>query len=350
MGSTLSHILDCWAKYLESRGPEEYVALYVHIPFCTTRCNYCIYASVPYPGPRAVDDYLGALAQEMSVFSPLFRGTKIDALYVGGGSASLLTVSQMDRLFETIQSRFELAADDDHMFCFEVAPQHIDTDKIDRIASSFVNRVSMGVQSFDPDVLRAEDRVNPSTEQICSLLRTLMTSLEKKHSRINVDLMLGLEGQTVDSLSCDLQRLSDLAVPNITVYAKRKRRTEDERIQFERFVETTLAELEPRLVDYDLVTSRGGYSAASWFTRKSFRHYFTKLYRTRPYLNSNLGFGYRAQSFITPQQLWYRRLGDGFVVDYDPGRGICGSDLHRTMFEDGRRLVASGVDVCRLEV
>ncbi len=345
MAPNLPHLLNAWEAYLSSRQAEEYIALYVHIPFCSTRCRYCIYASVPYIGESAVDEYLGALSNAMSVFSPLFAGTKIGAVYIGGGSPSLLTVAQMEHLFEIVASHFDLDLSDDHMFCFEIAPHHMDTQKIDCLASSFINRVSMGIQSFDPEVQQAEKRANPSPERISFLLGYLMASLQGKQSRVNADLMIGLEGQSLESVQRDLDILTGLEVPLITLYANRKRRSEAEQSQFEHYVTTTLIELESRFSTYELITERGGFSVANRWILKGFNHHCTKPYRTRPHLNSNLGFGYRAQSFVTPQELWYHRSGDGFVIDHDPKRDICRSALYPTMFEDGRRLIAEGVDV-----
>lgn len=263
----------------------------------------------------------------------------------GGGSPSLLTVPQMDYLFDTIQSQFELDVCNDNMFAFEIAPHHIDTDKVDFIASSFINRVSVGVQSFNRGVQRAENRPNPSKEYITFILGYLMASLKDKLSRINVDLMIGLDGQDVRSLKADLKTLTGIGVPRITVYANRKPRPEEERVRFEQYVVSSLLHLEQFFPTYDLITNRGGYQVPNWFIRKGFRNYFKKFYRTHPYLNSNLAFGYKAHSFISPRMFWYHKEADGYLIDHDSSRGICRSDVFRSRFEEGRRVVENKVDI-----
>jgi 2-iminoacetate synthase ThiH len=179
----LSRILDMWKRYLEERGRDDYLTLYVHIPFCTSRCNFCQYKSDVLENPSQIDEQLEKLEQDMMQFSPVFKGYGIDALHIGGGTPSLMSVGQMKRLFDSIQSNFKLDVNDDNMFSIELHPASTDEEKIDFIYDSFINRASMGVQSFDEEILREENRACLSPGRTQDLIRYLMEKFNGKGGR-----------------------------------------------------------------------------------------------------------------------------------------------------------------------
>lgn len=338
-----AYIIDKWKAHLATKSPKDYLALYIHIPFCTSRCNYCMYLSSILKNPEQIDAYLNWLNDEMSLLSPTFSGERISAIYIGGGTPSLMSIDQIKRLMEIIRSHFELDVDDENMFAFEVNPEHLSEKMIDYLASSIFNRVSLGIQSLNANVLKAENRVNPGTARIEKLLRYLIKAFQPKHSRINTDLMIGLKEQTVDSLIEDISVLSDLGVPRITIYANRQVRGPEAQKEFEEYVVCALRYIETFFDKYQIITNSSGFSEPNWLKLKSFRHIFMKPYRTEPLLNSNISFGIGAISLISTQEFCYMRQGNRYKIRHDPKRGIIDPGFS-SMFNDRNLFLSKGIE------
>ena len=133
------------------------LSLYVHIPFCGPgKCSYCMYFSHVLSSLSVLDDYILLLASTFRHYSPAFEGKKFDTLYIGGGTPSVLSVDQFNTLFDHIEANFSLAPSGERT-C-EVSPESISRTKLETLRQRGINRVSMGVQSLIPDVLKKENR------------------------------------------------------------------------------------------------------------------------------------------------------------------------------------------------
>lgn len=182
--------------------------LYIHIPFCKQKCNYCDFAS--YPGQeQQIDAYLGALEHEAALNKEIACKT----LYVGGGTPSLLADHQLRRLAKIIRKNFTpIPAFEESTF--EANPESLTPAKIAVLHELGFNRLSLGLQSFNDQELKTLGRVHNAEQFLAAYEAARAGGFEN----INVDLITGLPGQTLESFTDSLRRLLDLRPEHISVY------------------------------------------------------------------------------------------------------------------------------------
>ena len=182
--------------------------LYIHIPFCKRKCNYCDFAS--FCGKEdLIDVYLRALCTEAAAYS----GLEFNTLYVGGGTPSLLSLGQLDTLCRGIThltgniSRLEERT-------FEANPESLTRGKIELLQQVGFNRFSVGLQSFRDEELKILGRVH----DVAAFLRAWKSMRAAGVQNINVDLIAGVPGQTLESFLVGLDKLITLGPEHISVY------------------------------------------------------------------------------------------------------------------------------------
>ncbi len=182
--------------------------LYIHIPFCKQKCFYCDFAS--YPGQEPLlDDYLAALSHEAA----LNKEIACQTLYVGGGTPSLLAHHQLERLAKIIRKNFQPVP----AFLestFEANPESLTPAKISTLRNLGFNRLSLGLQSFHDNELKTLGRVHTAAQ----FLQIYQAARSGGFSNMNVDLIAGLPGQTLESFTASLHRLADLRPEHLSVY------------------------------------------------------------------------------------------------------------------------------------
>ena len=181
--------------------------IYIHIPFCVRKCNYCDFAS--YPSKRELEDrYIGSLVEDIS----LRKGTNADTVYIGGGTPSVLSCDNMERLLNCIRENFDLSPYTE--FTVEVNPGTVTLEKARLLKKYGVNRISMGAQSFVNSELKLLGRIHTAedTEYTYNLLRN------EGFGNISLDLMYGYPTQTRDTLEYSLNRLIGLNPEHISCY------------------------------------------------------------------------------------------------------------------------------------
>jgi len=185
--------------------------IYLHIPFCKQACSYCDFYFVTKPDNKAA--FVDKLVKEIrSKKNTVFSTETIDTIYFGGGTPSLLTIEQFERIFEAVYDTFKT---DRKGVTVELNPDNVTREYLAGLKSAGVNRVSMGVQTFDEDLLRFMNRTHNSAEALRSL-----ELLQK--SEINVftaDLIYGNPGQTPDMLDHDLKTLLQFDPPHVSAYS-----------------------------------------------------------------------------------------------------------------------------------
>ena len=185
--------------------------IYLHIPFCKQACSYCDFYFVTKPDNKAA--FVDKLVKEIrSKKNTVFSTETIDTIYFGGGTPSLLTIEQFERIFEAVYDTFKT---DRKEVTVELNPDNVTREYLAGLKSAGVNRVSMGVQTFDEDLLRFMNRTHNSAEALRSL-----ELLQK--SEINVftaDLIYGNPGQTPDMLDHDLKTLLQFDPPHVSAYS-----------------------------------------------------------------------------------------------------------------------------------
>ena len=182
--------------------------LYIHIPFCKRKCNYCDFAS--FAGQeRYIDDYLEALSREASLYKEIGCNT----LYVGGGTPSLLTEGQLRRLAKIICKNFGDVPQFEES-TFEANPESLTVSKIETLREVGFNRLSIGLQSFNEAELKTIGRVHT----VQQFLTAYQAARAGGFTNINVDLIAGLPGQTETSFLESLQQVIKLEPEHLSAY------------------------------------------------------------------------------------------------------------------------------------
>ncbi|MGD0732404.1 MAG: radical SAM family heme chaperone HemW [Terracidiphilus sp.] len=193
------------------------LGIYVSIPFCRAKCTYCNFASGVYPVSehgryveRLIAD-LGA-AGEWAAVMGVELPRRVDTVYLGGGTPSLLAPELLEKLFGAVRAEFELEPDAE--ITVECAPGQIADETLEALAVAGVNRVSLGVQSFVDREARASGRVHTRAVVEEDLRRLRDAGI----GNLSVDLIAGLAGQTEDSWEESLAAVVDAEVPHASVY------------------------------------------------------------------------------------------------------------------------------------
>ncbi|NRP08969.1 MULTISPECIES: radical SAM family heme chaperone HemW [unclassified Marinobacterium] len=175
------------------------LSLYVHVPWCIRKCPYCDFNSHQVRDEIPESLYLDRLISELKNEQHLTSGRPIHSIFIGGGTPSLLKPESYARLLEAVKSNYSLEPDAE--ITMEANPGTFEQEKFEGFADAGINRLSIGVQSFDDDRLRALGRIHTGGEAVKAI-----QSATKLFQRTNIDLMHGLPGQTPDAALNDLEQ------------------------------------------------------------------------------------------------------------------------------------------------
>ena len=183
--------------------------LYVHIPFCSSRCSYCDFATGLYQTELA-ERYVRALVQEIR--SSQYAGETVDTIYFGGGTPSLLAPAQLECILATLHDRFKTAADAE--ITLEINPGSATPEKLRAFRSLGINRASFGAQTFDDAELAKLGRSHNAADA----LRTFGDLRDAGFANVSFDLIAGLPGQTLDGWQRNIKQALDLAPEHLSFY------------------------------------------------------------------------------------------------------------------------------------
>jgi oxygen-independent coproporphyrinogen-3 oxidase len=199
-----------WRTVGEIQNP---LRLYVHIPWCKSRCLFCFYESnLGIPSEDSVDTYLLALGKELELYSRRIGRKKLETetLYIGGGTPSILTPKQVDKLFDVLRAhvQFRLGA----FLITESSPGTLTKEKVDAFKRNGVNRMSLGVQTLDDKILKfcRRDHDAEGAKRAYQLIR------EGNMPEVNIDLMLALPNQSYESFQQTLEGALQLSPSSIS--------------------------------------------------------------------------------------------------------------------------------------
>lgn len=196
---------DLWA---EASGS---ATLYVHVPFCAARCGFCpFYAVVPRNGD--CEDYVSALLAEAALYAPHVSHLRFTSVYFGGGTPTLLPPTLVERILDRLRGLMHLQGAD---VTLEGHPGTVDDVTLRNLRAAGMTRLSLGVQSFDPDVLNASGRGDTADLVRPSVEAAMNASLRE----VNIDLMYGLPAQSFDTWEADLDTAVRMGIPSLTLYA-----------------------------------------------------------------------------------------------------------------------------------
>lgn len=191
------------------------LSLYVHIPFCRTVCFYCGCNKVITANYGRAEDYLDRLAREMAMQGELFGRREVTQLHFGGGTPTYLEERDLERVMEDLRRCFRLSDDSGREFSIEIDPRTVTPSKIRLLGDLGFNRMSLGVQDFDPEVQRAVNRIQ-SLERTAAALDAARTA---GFTSTNVDLIYGLPRQTLASFDRTLDAVIALRQERLAVYS-----------------------------------------------------------------------------------------------------------------------------------
>ena len=184
------------------------LSIYIHIPFCNNICSYCDFNKVFY-NKKLISNYLEQLRLEIQ---KNYKNEKVKTIYIGGGTPSSLSYTELNELLN-ITNIFNKS--DDCEITIECNPENMDSQKISLLKKNGVNRVSIGVQSFNWNVLKLLNR-NHTKEQVFSLIQNLKNI---GINNINIDLMFGVREQSLDDIRNDLAEFLKLDIPHLSYYS-----------------------------------------------------------------------------------------------------------------------------------
>jgi oxygen-independent coproporphyrinogen-3 oxidase len=198
------------------RTPAQPLSVYVHVPFCASPCFYCGCNRVITRSHDRAVAYLQRLKSEIELQAELFSRTRpVDQLHFGGGTPTFLAAEELGSLLEHLGRHFSLAAAENREYSIEIDPRTVTPDSVRALARLGFNRMSLGVQDFDPDVQIAVNRLQ-SREQT---LRVAEAARQAGVRSISFDLIYGLPRQTLDGFGRTLDAVIDARPDRLAVYA-----------------------------------------------------------------------------------------------------------------------------------
>ncbi len=202
-----------WQQILSVPSPPRKRLAYIHVPFCANHCLFCGFYRNAYV-PDAGADYADLVVEEIrrEAASPALRNSPVHAVYLGGGTPTALSATELSRIIATVRAELPLAADCE--ITVEGRIIHFDPEKIDACLEAGANRFSIGVQSFDTAVRRRQGR-RASREEAIRFLEDLR---DRDRAALVIDLIYGLPGQTPEVWRQDLETAAALAPDGIDLY------------------------------------------------------------------------------------------------------------------------------------
>jgi putative oxygen-independent coproporphyrinogen III oxidase len=189
--------------------PAEPAGIYVHLPFCRSRCDYCAFVVTTDVSSRAA--YLAALAREIDIVREEAEGVRFDSIYLGGGTPSYVPPPELARLLDTLRRSFDLESAAE--VTIEANPDDVAPDLPESWAAMGVTRVSVGIQSFDDRELAAVGRRHDAAGA-----RRALVSLGRAGLSLSADLILGLPDQTAETFGRSVEEICGFGFGHLSVY------------------------------------------------------------------------------------------------------------------------------------
>jgi len=195
------------------------LALYIHFPWCERKCPYCDFNSHQIKEVKGENDgqgfdearYINTLIADLETELPRIWGRQVHSIFIGGGTPSLLSPAGMDRLLSAIRARVNLEPGAE--ITMEANPGSVETEKFAAFAKSGINRVSLGIQSFQDEQLKALGRIHNG-----AAAKQAITVALEHFKTVNIDLMYGLPNQTLALAKADLETALSFNTPHLSLY------------------------------------------------------------------------------------------------------------------------------------
>lgn len=269
--------------------------IYVHIPFCVKKCNYCAFLSGS-SDEALRERYVKALCEEVRIRARLMGGHThgvFDTIFFGGGTPSLLTSEQTARIIAELRVNFNI--DSDAEITLEANPETLSMESLKGYRNAGVNRLSMGVQSMDNDILRRLGRIHTAGD----VIRDVQNAREAGFDNINLDLMFAVPSSSLETTLMDIEAVTSLEPEHISFYSLQ---LEEGTAFFKEFERGEFTEVSDEI---DRATYHAG---AKFLKEKGYEHYEISNFSKHGYesrhnlkyweMTPYLGLGLGASSFI----------------------------------------------------
>ena len=188
------------------------LGIYIHVPFCRSKCQYCDFYSLSVKDDKLMDGYLSAICAHIREAGALAPGYKVDTIYFGGGTPSFFGAEGMATILTTIRRNFDV--DNNAEITFEANPDSVSDKLLSRLRAEGFNRVSLGIQTDDDEVLKKLGRPHSYAQAMSAFHRIRKAGFRN----ISVDLMYGLPGQTLSAWQSTLENVLTLNPEHISCY------------------------------------------------------------------------------------------------------------------------------------
>jgi oxygen-independent coproporphyrinogen-3 oxidase len=203
------------AAATNSEQPQRPLSLYLHIPFCDTLCFYCGCNKIATKNRAHAAPYLERLRREMELQGALFDSSRtVDQLHWGGGTPTFISHEQMQTLMDDTRSRFKLHDDDSGEYSIEIDPREVHSDTISLLRELGFNRMSMGVQDFEPQVQHAVNRIQTEEQTFAVLDQARQSGFRS----VSIDLIYGLPFQSTESFGRTVDKIIAAEPDRLSVF------------------------------------------------------------------------------------------------------------------------------------
>lgn len=293
-------------------NPSTKAGLYIHVPFCLSKCGYCSFYSIA--SIHLIPEFIKAVIDEMAFYKSCF--SSFDTIYIGGGTPSLLSVQQIDEILKAVHHNFDIDLQTE--ITMEVNPGDVSFEYFQALRQLGINRLNIGVQSFDDHILKFLGRRHAAKEAVAAF----GAARKAGFNNIGMDLIYGVHGQNINSWNQTLKRALSFSPEHLSCY------------QLSLAKKTPLAKLykqdglqlpsENQSLDFFMTTSQMLTDAdyihyeVSNFARTDFfksRHNM-KYWRHAPYL----GLGPAAHSFMDRKRWWNKAAVKTYLNDISEGK------------------------------
>ncbi|MEN6622071.1 MAG: radical SAM family heme chaperone HemW [Smithella sp.] len=286
--------------------------LYIHVPFCLSKCAYCSFYSIK--SANLIPDYLPALQREIEFYGKYFHS--FDTIYLGGGTPSLLSCEQLERILSSIHKTYKIAADTE--ITLEANPGDISIEYLKGLKKIGFNRLNVGIQSFNDNLLKFLGRRHSAKEAIAAIDNARQSGFDN----LGIDLIYGVHGSGIKSWKNTLQKAVSFSPEHISCYQlsldektalykryiaeKFRRLTENQELKF--FLTTSEFLEDTGYIHYEV----SNFARAGEFQSRHNKKYWHHV----PYL----GLGPAAHSFLDKRRWWNKSSVREYITDLTEGK------------------------------
>ena len=286
------------------------LGIYIHIPFCIKKCNYCDFCSFPDSDGQLMSAYVKELIRRINDFSKKNGKRCVDTVYFGGGTPTLLSIKHFEDIFVALKNSFDISSDAE--ITAECNPASIDAEGLKKLRDIGINRLSIGLQSSDDTELMILGRLH-SFKDFCD---TFYSARNAGFDNISIDLMYGIPNQTKESFNATLEKVINLAPEHISAYGLKIEEGTEFYRNIDRLVlpdEDTEAEL--YILCCDILSKNGylQYEISNFAILEKESRHNLKYWRADDYI----GFGVAAHSRFEGERFGNSRNIKAFIAGED---------------------------------